>query len=146
VLPAFDEATGLLPPGEHEATWNEVERALGFMPNRKLKLRRLGLALANLRDAGCRRVLLDGSFATAEPHPNDFDAAWDPQGADVSKLNPAFLDFGNQRARQKALWGGEFFISTGPAAPGGITFSEFFQLTRDGHQKGVIVIDPRTVP
>ena len=71
----------------------------------------------------------------------DFDACWNLAGVDVRKLDPVLLDFKNNRAAQKAKYGGELFIANGQAAPG-ILFLDFFQLDRySGRQKGILSMD-----
>jgi hypothetical protein len=35
VIPAFDPATGALPPGDHRATLEEIGRRFGFTPRRR---------------------------------------------------------------------------------------------------------------
>ena len=42
--------------------------------------RALYRALNNLRNAGCRQAIIDGSFVSAEPAPSDYDLAFDPDG------------------------------------------------------------------
>ena len=43
-------------------------------------------------------------------------------------MDPVFRDFDNERAAQKAKYGGEFFPSSFKADAVGRTFLEFFQL------------------
>ncbi len=105
---------GDLPPGVHFATWREIEARLGFNSHRKLLLAGLRRACEELRKAGCRLVYLDGSFASRKEHPADFDACWDLQNVDDSKLAPVFLDFSRRRAAQKEQYLGE--ILPGPTA------------------------------
>jgi hypothetical protein len=66
-------------------------------------------ALNDLRDAGCKRVYLNGSFVTSKDEPGDFDACWDPTGVDFERIEPTLLEFENARAAQKARYGGELF-------------------------------------
>jgi hypothetical protein len=133
---------GWLPPGIHEASWEEVEARFGHTRHRQHLLGGLRAAARALADAGCRRVYVDGSFVSSKGHPEDFDACWDPSGVDVGKLDPTLLQFANGRAAQKAKFGGELFPSTSSAVgpPGFEAFVEFFQRTRDGNPKGIIAI------
>ena len=60
---------------------------------------------------------------------------------DRSKLDPVFLEFGNGRAAQKAVFKGEFFPSSMISPDVGQAFVEFFQLDRfTGSKKGIISI------
>jgi hypothetical protein len=71
-------ASGVLPPGIHDAEdWSEVVRRFGDTPERAALIAKLRQGLDNLRDAGCPWVLLDGSFVTSKPDPNDVDGCWE---------------------------------------------------------------------
>jgi hypothetical protein len=145
MLPNFT-SDGLLPPGEHQATWDEISKRFGWNPRRQSLLAGLSAALIPLRTAGCGRVFLDGSFVTDKELPGDYDAAWDPTSVDWHMLmlvEPVFFDFRNQRAAQKAKYLGEFFPATAPADSVGTTFYEFFQIDKQtGGMKGIVVLQP----
>lgn len=145
MIPALDASTGYLPPGVHNASWDEVAERFVGNSHRVELLRGLLEALQNLRAAGCQSVLLDGSFVSAKPLPSDYDGAWDVRGVDPHLLNPVLLDFGNKRAAMKARFKGELFPAHINAAPG-VTYREFFQRDRNGVPKGVIEIDLRSLP
>ena len=81
MIPPF-QPNGYLPPGIHPATWQQTVERLGTNPHRRTLLRGLLLALENLRQAGCRTIYLNGSFASAEVHPGDFDVAWETINVD----------------------------------------------------------------
>jgi len=102
-------------------------------------------ALKNLAGAGCRIVLLDGSFVSTKHKPKDYDAAWDPVAVDPNKLDPVLLDMKNGRAAMKMKYGGEFFPATAQASAG-VRYREFFQSDRNGIVKGVVEIDLTTLP
>ena len=146
-VPSFDPVTGNLPPGIHDATWSELETALGWTTQRQQFLDGLRRACEQLRSAGCRRVYVDGSFATAKEVPGDFDGCWEAGGVDASALDPVLLDFSSKRARQKAKYGGELFIANSLAGPTGARFLEFFQRDKaTGKPKGIIAIDLGGLP
>jgi len=87
------------------------------------------------------------SFVTDKPIPEDFDACWDPQGVDRSKLDPVFSQFSNKRAAQKQKFGGEFFLSTTRADAQGRTFIDFFQIEKyTVESKGIVLINLSTDP
>ncbi len=144
MIPPFDRGTGNLPPGVHDATWNEVKARFGDTSRRKQLLRGLERALRQLATAGCTSVLLDGSFVTAKAEPNDYDGAWETRGVDPDLLDQVLLDFSNARSAMKKKYGGEMFPAGSPAAPSK-TFREFFQQDREGRPKGIVRIDPRDV-
>lgn len=90
---------------------------------------------------------LDGSFVTAKDDPDDWDGAWDPKGADLTKVDPVLrdlYDLQNGRYRQKAKFGGELLL--GFKTSSGLSFQEFFQLDQNGDRKGIVLLDLRTVP
>jgi hypothetical protein len=143
MLPTFG-ADGLLPAGEHAATWDEVTTHLAWNAHRQRLLGGLQAALVPLRTAGCRRLYLDGSFATNKELPSDYDAAWDPSGVDLTlllRLEPVFFDFSSMRAAQKTKYLGEFFPSTAVADAVGTRFWQFFQIDKNtGSPKGIVVL------
>lgn len=140
MIPPF-APNGNLPPGIHTATWSDVHARFGFTTHRLHLLAGLHAALENLHDAQCTEIFIDGSFVTAKPEPNDFDACWNPEGVISSKLDPVLLDFSKKRAAMKAKYGGELFLMTLPATLEGKPFITFFQEDRQGNPKGIIRIN-----
>jgi hypothetical protein len=141
MVPAYDE-DGNLPPGIHEATWDEVAARFGSNPRRLKLLAGLKRALDSLRAAGCRRAYVNGSFVTTKEEPRDFDVCWEASGVDASALDPVLLDFSNRRAAQKAKYGGELFPAEAGADLAGTRFLDYFQQDqRTGKPKGIIALD-----
>lgn len=144
MLPEFDDL-GNLPPGVHGATWDEIVRRFGWTSRRRDLLAGLKVALGPLREAGCRRVFVNGSFVTDKNEPGDIDVAWDPIDVDVDRLlevEPVFGDFADGRAAQKAKFGCEFFPSSVAADLVGNTFLDFFQLDKETEaKKGIVALD-----
>jgi len=146
LFPEFDER-GSLPPGIHDATWTEIVTRYATSTHRRDLLDGLLDALRSLKTAGCRVAYLDGSFVTAKEHPRDFDACWHPTGVVLDRLDPELQDFGDDRAAQKARYGGELFPADWPAQADGTTFRDLFQ--RDhitGRPKGIGAIDLEGLP
>jgi hypothetical protein len=140
VLPPLDPERGLLPAGEHVATWDELVERFGWNEWRRGLLDGMAEALDLLAAAGCRRVWINGSFVTAKDEPGDVDVCWDLEGIDLEKIDPVFLDLARGRAAQKARFRCEFLpnvVETGS----GLVFSEFFQNERDGSRKGIVILD-----
>jgi len=141
VIPQFGQ-NGLLPPGTHWATWQEIIDRFGGTPHRQALLSGLRGALSALKKAGCTRVYIDGSFVTAKQIPADYDACWDAIGIKRGLLDPVFLDFRNRRAAQKVKYLGEFFPARWTESGSGKTWLEFFRVDRvTGDQKGIVAID-----
>jgi hypothetical protein len=143
MIPDFIDVGGpwrVLPPGVHDATLEEVESRFAAPGWRKSLFSGFMDGVMALRKAGCRTVLLDGSFVTEKPFPGDFDACWYPIGVDAVKLDPVFLEFSQGRKKQKKRFGGEFFPATA-LADGRHFFHDFFQIEKDtGYAKGIIRI------
>jgi hypothetical protein len=145
MIPPLDITTGYLPPGIHVAGWEEVSIRFGNSPYRATLTRGLQRGLGILRDAGCRAVLLDGSYISGKDLPGDYDVAYEILGMDPNLLDPVFFDFRNLRAAMKIKFGGEYFPAHLPAAAG-ITYREYFATDKHGVPKGLIQIDPASVP
>jgi hypothetical protein len=142
VIPPFAKF-GLLPPGIHWTTWEEFSQHFNLNPRREVLLVGLKAALDSLTLAGCTAVYIDGSFVTRKAEPNDFDGCWSGVGVDPTKLDPALLDFTNDRRAMKEKYGGELFVAETPADLEGRTFLDFFQaeIRRETRiRKGIIGI------
>lgn len=136
LIPEFDSRR-LLPKGIHRANWQEIVKRFGGNRQRQQLLKGLKEALDLLRDAGCRRVYIDGSFVTDKASPNDVDVCWDVDGVEPMTLDAVFFDFANGRAAQKAKFGAEFFPAQAPQRLK--TFLDFFQIDKEtGEPKGII--------
>lgn len=142
MLPSFIEVPGapflVLPPGVHWASLDEIRERFATSPRREWLFEGLVQAVEALRNAGCRRLFVDGSFATAKENPGDYDGCWDPSGVIAAKLDPVLLDFSDGRLAQKRKYRGELFIA-GMANGSSGTFLEFFQTEKHtGALKGII--------
>jgi len=139
-----------LPPGIHDATWGEILVRYGSTPHRLRLLAGLQAALISLREAGCTRAYLDGSFVTIKTEPNDFDVCWEMAGVDFDLLDqqtPILLDWSKRRSLQKAAFGGELFIAESAADPWGTPYLEFFQRDKDsGQPKGIVALNVGELP
>ncbi len=141
MMPAFN-ADGLLPPGVHWASWDELADRFGSNPWRQRLLSGLRAALESLKNAGCEVVYLNGSFVTSKSVPNDYDACWEESGVDPTFLDPVLLTFDPGRATQKAKYMGELFPASVIANVDGLSFLEFFQTDRNtGGPKGIVAIE-----
>jgi hypothetical protein len=143
MIPPLDK-DGILPPGIHEAEdWAELAARFGGTPGREELLAKLRLGLDNLREAGCAWVLLDGSFVTGKPEPNDVDGCWEDDAViDTHVLDRSFLLRTRPiRARLRERYGTDFFVASLIEASSGQPFYEFFQTDRAGIPKGIVRLD-----
>jgi hypothetical protein len=141
VMIEFDSRTGYLAEGVHCMTLDEVARQFAWNRRRQFLFEGFRRALDNLASAGCRAILLDGSFVTAKETPGDWDAAFDPVGVIPERLDPILIKYDDGRRAMRAKYLGDIFPWSAPAAgPNGALFRQFFQKDRDGIPKGIIEI------
>ena len=135
----------VLPPGIHRATLAEIEKRFAITPYRMRLFRGFCLACELLVVAGCKSIYLDGSFTTSKVHPEDFDACWDLEGVDLSKVDATLLNVASPRTAQKQKFGGEFLIiDVNPSSVGAIL--DFFQTDCEtGERKGILLLDSNSV-
>jgi hypothetical protein len=73
MIPPFNEH-GYLPPGVHKATIEEVAERFGWQSQiRRDQMESLRWLMSALKQLHVQRLVLNGSFVTAEPNPNDVD-------------------------------------------------------------------------
>ncbi len=139
MIPDFNK-DGNLPLGKHLSNWSELEKRFGYNLRRKMLLKGLKQGIEDLKISGCKTLYLDGSFVTSKELPGDFDACWNEDNVEISKLNKILKTFDNRRAAQKARYKGEFFPATFIAEPiSGDIFLDFFQKDKNtGKPKGII--------
>lgn len=144
MIPHFNK-NGSLPIGIYKATLKEIQMRFGSS-NKKRKLLFNGLkkAVENLAKAGIIKIYVNGSFITTEGNPQDIDGCWDISNLINEKvLDPVFLDFSNNRKKMKEKYCVDFFIANNIEGKSGYPFLDFFQISRDGDRKGIVLIDLR---
>ena len=135
------DSRGYLAEGVHRMTVAGITQTFAWNVRRRFMLRGLQAALHNLQYARCRSVILDGSFVTAEENPGDWDAAFDPTGVAVKRLDPILLKHDDDRLAMRAKYLGDMSPWTALASSStGSIYREFFQTDRDGHPKGIVEI------
>lgn len=145
-IPPFSDS-GNLPEGIHDASWDEIVDRFGTNVRRRTLLEGLRRALDGLRQAGCQRAYLDGSFVTSKEAPGDFDACWEAAHVSATLLDPVLLTFANRRAAQKERFGGELFPADWAADPHGTRFLDYFQRDKTtGEPKGIVALDLEDLP
>jgi len=73
VIPAFD-SNGNLPPGIHRCTVDEIVTRFGHgSSERQVETSQLVQFVDWARQAGVRRLLVNGSYITSKAEPNDVD-------------------------------------------------------------------------
>ena len=143
----FNPATGYLSVGVHPWEWGEF--LVAFVWNRRRQFLAGGLyrALDNLRHAGCRAAIVDGSFISSANEPRDYDAAFDPTGVDGTLVDPVLLRYDDGRKAMKAKYFGDVFPWVAIACEKtGMIYHEFFQQDRSGQRKGVVLLNLKRLP
>ncbi len=137
-IPAV-QPNGELPPGEHQASLDEIEARYGVSTDcRKLLMQGLRKAASNFELSGVSTLWINGSFITDKEEPNDIDGCWEYTPAiDTKKLDSVFL---GSRKEMQNKYGLDFFIANIIEAGSGLPFPKFFQVNRDGDPKGIIVV------
>jgi hypothetical protein len=109
----------------------EFAQKFGTNPHRLRLLTGVAAACRKLGIAGCRRVVIGGSFVTTKELPNDFDVYYDDFGLNGEVLDPLFVE---ETDRQSEIFGGELQPTFG--------YDSFLQKDRAGNSKGVVALDP----
>lgn len=131
MIPTFDER-GYLPPGVHPATLAEVVERFGRGSElREAEAQSLVWLLPLVRAAGIVRWLVDGSFVTDVPEPNDVDC--------VLLQGPAYRARGEPA---RALADGLPFLELKVVTQADFEFlaNEMFASDRDGVPKGLVEV------
>lgn len=126
--------------------WPEFQAMFAWNQRRIWLCAGLYRAINNLRGAGCKTVLIDGSFVTNKENPGDYDAAFDPTGIAGQFLDPVLMRHTDGRRAMNAKYLGDIFPWGFHATSSGPIYRDFFQTDRDGIPKGVVEIDLGALP
>jgi hypothetical protein len=136
LIPPFEESTGLLPPGEYEASLAEIRKALCWTYRRREIYGGLEYVAGELRTYQVDRIWVDGSFVTSKARPRDVDVAYEvPQGTnpdDWGWLSP--IRHGDLKKFRR--------VDLHQDWPGQSRMSKFFRQDRDGTPKGILRLVP----
>lgn len=135
-------AYGLLPPGIHLATRDEVQARYGYNPQRQRLFYGFVRGATDLFQCGCSHLFLNGSFITQKELPDDFDCCWDEKGVNAGLLDLVLMDFDNKQRAQKEKYFGEFFPANNFAKDKAASFLQLFQRDKStGQPKGILRIN-----
>ena len=131
-IPAFGEATGLLPPGDHEATLIEIQDRLCWNYRRREIYRGLEYVAGELISHDVETIWVDGSFVTRKERPGDVDVAYElPDGTDPDGWG--WLSPGRRRDLKDV-----YRVHLFPDWPNQPQMKNFFCKDKNGHEKGII--------
>jgi hypothetical protein len=132
MIPPFDE-NGYLPPGIHPATMEEIEDRFGSGTEiRGVLFESLVWLVAAATEARVLRVIVNGSYVTDTPDPNDVDC-----------VLLVAENFDKSSAPARKLTGGCPFLSLELVEADAFQdMIEFFGSDRDDVPKGIIEVVP----
>lgn len=150
MIPSF-ASDGLLPEGIHETTWELFcERFGKSSRKRKELIQKIKVVIDILKQVGCEKVYIDGSFVARMQQPGDFDICWDPVGVDSKLLNeiaPILKHAPNpfRTITCKKKYGGDVLranrLQPSPNGVDMITILSFFQMKKQNDEpKGIILL------
>ena len=132
-IPQFEESSGVLPPGDHEATLADVSETLCWNYSRRQIYRGLEYVAGELISHQVDKIWVDGSFTTRKERPKDVDVVYEiPLGAnpdDWGWLSP-------RRRRDLKKIHRVDLLADLPGKPN--FYSLFCQNKDDGTPKGII--------
>lgn len=141
-LPDLEEATGALPPGVHEASFDELATDERFSSTyrRRMLLEGLRRVVEALLERGIVDIWIDGSFVTDKPRPRDVDVVYGlPPGTDPSRWGDVLSPV--RRSQLKERTGVDLLTqySVGRDAGGSPSpILTYFQTDRQGRRKGIV--------
>jgi hypothetical protein len=138
VLPDFEDATGNLPGGRHDATLDEVRTRFGYNFRRREIIAGLEDVLHALKTHGVVDIWLDGSFVTSKMRPSDVDVVYSPvAGDDPSNWPDTELVSPDRKRHLKKYYRVDLWPYPSHQ-PSGKTILEFFETDRNGKSKGIV--------
>ena len=123
-IPKFDDY-GRLPEGIHDCTLQEIKTRFGWNDHRQKLVKGLIDCVQNeIRPKFQESVIVDGSFVTNKPEPEDVDIVLNLQTAPDNVKWQGFQFFRENRERINQQYGLDFWVNIP-----GLTedFPEFFQ-------------------
>jgi hypothetical protein len=132
VIPQFEEPSGLLPPGDHEATLAEIQARFCWNYRRREIYRGLEYVAGELVSHSVEKIWVDGSFVTKKERPRDVDVAYEvPNGADPDDWG--WLSPGRRRDLKKF-----HHVDLLPDWPNQPQINRWFCSDEEGNAKGII--------
>jgi hypothetical protein len=131
-IPQFEESSGHLPPGDHEATLAEIRDRLCWNYRRREIYRGLEYVAGELVSHSVEKIWVDGSFVTRKERPGDVDVAYEvPYSADPDDWG--WLSPGRRRDLKK--FHRVDLLADWPNQP---QINRWFCSDKDGNAKGII--------
>jgi hypothetical protein len=141
MIPEFTEE-GFLPPGHHNAGWEEFIDRYVTNDRRRALAQSLQQFLNLLGFANCSEVRIGGSYVTSKVTPGDFDGVWMVAGADRDKV-PMELDY--SIAAQPEIFGGCIVPDEHQYTDIGMMVAAI-ETNKKNEPVGIVCLDPRQVP
>jgi hypothetical protein len=145
-LPSFTDR-GDLPAGVHAASLREVlaRFAVGSARRRTVGLRLERIDSVARGTGHLARLIVFGSFVTDKPEPNDVDVFLLMEDSfDASRLGGEERLLFDHAAAQAHFGASVFWLRRLAALEGEQAALEYWQVTREGHRRGVVEIIPES--
>ncbi|MSR56847.1 MAG: hypothetical protein EXS05_04150 [Planctomycetaceae bacterium] len=142
MIPEFNE-NGLLPPGLHRTDLDGFRDRFAVFDRSDRRLRVFEQLERLLGEANkttiIKRVIVGGSFVTAEAEPNDFDCilTLDPEIVGAT-LRPFEYNLVSRRMARRMFGGDILAALEGSEALN--QYLDFFQTTREGERMGIVEV------
>lgn len=127
-----------LPPGLHFVSLREFRDAFSASPKRAWLFQGFVSACRALRESGCGRIYVGGSYVTSKANPGDYDACWDPTGVS-GDLDPILYD-DNLLLERRQQYRGDLLIGRVDEGPAGENFRFLSRDKTTGEERGMIGI------
>jgi len=142
MIPTLVSRTGTdiqaLPAGLHFIALREFREAFAYNHRRAWLFEGFIAACKALREAGCGRIYIGGSYVTSKSEPGDYDACWDPIGVSAN-LDPVLYDDNFLLERQR-LYRGDLLIGGAYDGPTGENYHFLARDKETGQERGMIGI------
>ncbi len=122
---------------------NEFKRIFGYNEEREKKINNLFTVANRLKQIGCDKMFVFGSFATQKENPNDVDVCFDISNLEVKVLeknNSSFNKYELVRIKKY------FFVHVILKRVNEEELLKFLKTDRNGNQRGIIEIDLKDLP
>jgi hypothetical protein len=138
---------GYLPEGLHNAKWLEFKEKFDFSFKRKKILSGILSFGRLIKQAGGKKIYIDGSFVTNKKIPKDWDGCYCMCELNLSIASTLIQNTNINRTKIKKEYFGDVFAEDCIEASSGLPFIDFFQRIRGtDKKKGIIVLDLETMP
>jgi hypothetical protein len=133
-----------LAPGLHWIGIRDFRDTFVYNYHRSWRFEGFVKACIELRQSGCSRVFVGGSFITSKEFPSDYDACWDPVGVSAATLSDLLYD-PLRRGEQLKAYRGEWFISKQGNGPESVMYQFLSKDKETEIERGMVGIKLKSI-